>query len=187
MASHLQTLYAACVFIGAAGAASAAGAADSGYIGADYGMARYGGRAYVGYALGREPVFDTETTHYLELMGYSLGYYGEPYANYGQSAFRDFVRVNGVAINWATSTRISDKWSANTRVGVNVIHAKTYGAEGEQVRTWDNVSGLAGAGLAYAVDRHWTIRADVNYMPLKVRGNASPRTNGVTTGLDYKF
>ena len=186
MALKLHTLYAAAAALIAAGSAAAAGFMPD-YIGTDYGIARYGARVYAGYALGSEPLFGTETKHYLELMGYSLGYDGDLRQGSNNKLFRDFTRVNGVAFNWATSTRMSDKWSANTRIGVDVLHARTYKQEGEQVRSWDNVSGLASAGLAYAVDRHWDVRADMNYMPIKVSGNPNPRANALTTGLAYKF
>jgi opacity protein-like surface antigen len=180
MALKLHSLCAAC----AALLCATAGAADftPAYAGVDYGATRAGGRAYAGWTLGSEPIFDSEATHYFELMGFSLGYYGVARPDH-----QDYVRVNGLAFNWATSTRISGKWSAKTRIGVDVLHARIYGAEHEPVRTWDNVSGLAGAGLAYAVDRHWVIRGDVNYMPMKVSGDPNPRSNTVTTGLDYKF
>jgi opacity protein-like surface antigen len=181
MALKLRSLWAACAALLCAASAGAAGFTPS-YAGADYGVTRYGARAYAGWTLGSEPIFGTEATHYFELMGFSLGYYGAP-----TPTRQDFIRVNGLAFNWATSTRISQNWSAKTRIGVDVLHARIYGAERDPVRTWDNVSGLAGAGLAYAVDRHWVIRGDVNYMPLKVSGDPNPRSNTITTGLDYKF
>jgi opacity protein-like surface antigen len=188
MTLNRHSLRAACAAMAliAAGSAAAADLTPD-YVGADYGVARYGGRAYAGWKLGSEPIFGTETTHYLELMGFSLGYYTTPYNNGDSPAHRDFVRINGGAFNWATSTRISDTWSAKTRVGVDILHTKVYGPENEHARNWDDVSGLASAGLAYAVDRHWQIRADVNYMPLKVNGANNPRGNAITTGLDYKF
>ncbi|WP_353400011.1 hypothetical protein [Duganella hordei] len=156
------------------------------YVGIDYGIADKGGRIYGGYELGTVEVLGKDTLQGLELMGYSFGIYGEPYFLRSGDVRREYVRASGFAINWTVATKIAEKVTANSRLGVSFTHAKIWSVYGD-AQKWDSVAGVAGAGVAYAVDRKWTVRSDINYMPIQVTGDKKQITNGITAGVDYKF
>ncbi len=191
MPPTLQAMCAAVIALAAGGQACAADLTPT-YIGTDYGVARYAGRVYAGYAVGSSEILGQESTHYLELMGYTLGFYGKfacPYPAAPDDCRRDVVRAKGLALNWASATQISEHWTANTRIGVSLTHAKVYDAfdPNHGAKVWDSLDGVAGAGVAYSVAPHVSVRADVNYMPIKTNDDNKPRSNAVTTGVDYKF
>ncbi|WP_432381059.1 outer membrane beta-barrel protein [Duganella sp. P38] len=166
--------------IAVAGAASAAGQSPW-YVGADVGAQTgrsdgVSGRAYAGYELGSGLALRPAQTHAVELAVFSLGL-----DNHGTEA-----RAEGVAINWATLLKVSDKVSLSGRLGAH--YAWTTSRDGDGWRqTVDRPGVLAGVGLAYTLTPKLVLRTDLTYMPLQLNPNERAKAPTLTIGLRYGF
>jgi opacity protein-like surface antigen len=163
------------------------------YVGADLGLvSNYGqqhasGRIYGGYTVGSTiGAFNKEDVHAVELMAYSLSARSEKYAYLLSLEGRDQARATGFAVNWASSLKATDRWAVTSRLGIDYTHAKTYQPEGGST-SWNSVGWVAGLGTTYALDQHWKLTADWNYMPFKVGRRTRVDNSSLNAGVVYAF
>jgi len=164
----------------AAASASAAGQSPW-YVGADIGAQTsrndgVAGRAYAGYELGRGLAVDPEQRHALEVSVFTQGL-----TNHGKPA-----TATGVAVNWATILKVSEKFSVTGRLGADYAWATTHRSD-VWSQTYDKAGLFAGAGVAYTLTPQILIRADVTYMPLQISATEKSKVPTVTVGVRYGF
>jgi hypothetical protein len=191
------------IFLGAAtllvtGAASA-GEPGSIYIGASAGSNdaalgcvndtcharkhQLSGKAYVGYTPGNVQFADPNLRNAFEVMGYWAGASdgGYPTAIGGGNK----VRYRGIGVVDAMSYRI-DAVTLTGRLGIGYTWARIdYGPGMEQKR--EELGVVAGAGIAYALDTRWALRADLDQVPATTIIQAKKPLNLLTSGVSYRF
>jgi hypothetical protein len=174
----------------AAGAAAAQDASP-GYIGAAYAVgsnysvgceagdtchthANSGGKVYAGYTLGSNNFLGIDSTHAIEFGLYEIGHSREvtPYGYIDSSA-------GGATLTYASSLKLTDAWSIDTRIGASYAHTTSYVVDTVDHFSYaqnahDSFGVTGGLGLAYAINKHWSVTADVDYLPLKF-GSEGPR------------
>lgn len=203
MSPVLKTLCTGLIALLASGRAGAADAADAPppttpsavspvYMGADFGiggnfpMNNSSVRVYGGYTVGSTDTFGKQQDHAVELMGYSLGFKGDPHRFASGLVARDTIRATGFALSWASALKVSDDWSVNSRLGATYTHATVRDLYGHG-DSWNSVGVLASAGMAYAVTPKWKLAADVNYMPVKIGRDNTLDNTMLTAGLVHRF
>ena len=202
--SHTHRLFCAGLLALAAGAAAAQDASPV-YVGAAYAVgsnyslgceagdschthASSGGKLYAGYTLGSSSTFGIDSTHAIELGFYEVGHSREvtPYGYIDSSA-------SGATLTYASSVKLTDAWSLNARLGAGYAHATSYVVDtvdhSSYARNAHDAFGVTGGfGVAYAIDKHWSLNADMDYLPLKF-GSEGPRdhVNMMSVGAAYHF
>lgn len=147
-----------------------------------------GARLYAGYTLGSDIFWGMQSSHAVEFGLYEIGRTREvtPYG------YID-VSVSGATLTHASSLKINDALSFNTRLGVDYAHATSYLVDTVDHYSYHNGGhdylGLTGGlGVAYALDKHWSLTADVDYLPFKLgSGAAVNHVNMMSVGAAFHF
>ncbi len=129
--------------------------------------------------------FGIEQTHAVELMVFSLGLRTQPYDNYF-GVQRHHIPAEGVAVNWATSSKVSNDWALTSRLGADYAHTRTsnnYGGDSVQ----DSANVLAGVGASYALRPNLKLTTDLNYMPFKISRDNRVDNTLLTVGNAFQF
>lgn len=202
MLIHRTTL--ATLIVLASGIASAAAfAADSPfYIGASAGLrTNYGldcngasscdlhsnksGKLYAGYEFEAHQFAGYPAVSAVEVMAYAAdsanaGFHTATGIAQGAGKF------NGVGVGLRSATTINN-FSIITRVGLgHSIGKVNYAAGGSDSKSSNGL--LLGLGAAYALDKNWSLHADLDYFPkAKFSENQSSRVNMFSLGASYHF
>lgn len=190
MHHQLKALSAAMLAAASIGSAAAADTSPL-YVGADMGQATdlghgLSGRAYVGYNFGGNQAFGLEQVHSVELMAFSLGL-KRPVYDFLPGFGGDPVRSEGLAINWATVMKLNERWSINTRLGVDYAWTTTHYRYGSGHYTYERPGVLADVGIGYKLTPNLTWTANLGYMPVKIDQNDKAEHPVITTGLRFGF
>jgi len=147
-----------------------------------------GGKLYAGYTLESTTFFGMDSSHAIELGLFSLGHYREV-TNYG---YID-TNVKGITLTHASSLKLNDAWSFNTRLGGSYTSTKQNVndiADGTRYgyKAYDYFGLTGGVGMAYAIDKHWSVTADVDYLPFRLgSGGSVNHVKTMTVGVAYHF
>jgi len=149
-----------------------------------------GGKVYAGYTLGADTVFGMDISHAVEFGLFDLGRVREVMPGFGYMN----RSVSGATLTYASALRLSDAWSFDTRFGVAYVRSKSNFVDTEHGIAYDSDTHIkfgptGGLGLAYALDKHWALTADVDYMPVKfgVGESSSHHANTMSLGAAYHF
>lgn len=190
-------------------AAGGAAAADlsPGYVGASYNVvtsytlpctsgdecqktSHDGGKVYAGYTLGADTLFGLEDVHAIEFGLFDLGRVREVVPGFGYMK----RSVSGATLTYASALKLSDAWSFDTRLGVAYVRSQSNFVDTEHGIAYDSDTHIkfgptGGVGVAYALDKHWALTADVDYIPVKFGVNepASHHASSVAVGAAYHF
>lgn len=192
----------ASAFLGASGAAAAADLSP-GYLGVDVGYRNHynfdclsgspcernagaSTRVYGGYVLGQGEVFGLKDTRAIEVAAFSGGA--------AKGAFKDGTgvlsagrgKLSGVSVTFASATALSEDWAWTTRLGLVAEHGKVDYAAGGSDST-NTLAVTVGTGLSYAIDKHWALNADWNYLPARMGKAAKSNLNVFSVGAAYHF
>ncbi len=192
-------------------AGGAAGAADlsPGYVGVDLGLrnhysldclggnacdknANRSGKLYAGYTLGTGQLLGKTTVHAVELSVYNGGTATGAFKNGAGVLQQGEGKMSGVGVASAGSIKLSEDWAISTRLGVAYQRGKVsylnYAPNtsiGSDVKNHFALTG--GLGLAYALDKHWSLKADWNYMQVKLGKAERSNLNTFSVGAAYNF
>lgn len=187
----------------AASGAAAAADLSPGYLGLDIGWRNHynfdclsgspcernagaSTRVYGGYTLGESEGFGLQHTRAIELAVFTGGA--------AKGAFKDGAgalsagrgKLSGVSVVLATATKLSEDWAWTTRLGLVAEHGKVDYAAGGSDST-NTLAVTAGTGLSYAIDKHWALNADWNYLPARMGKAAKSNLNVFSVGAAYHF
>jgi outer membrane immunogenic protein len=205
MSSMLIRLSAALLAGAALLAAGAAGAADlsPGYIGADLGLrnhysldclggnacdknANRSGKLYAGYTLGSGQLLGMSSSHAVELSVFTGGTAKGAFKNGAGVLQQGEGKLAGFGVVNAGTLKLSEDWALNTRLGVVFQRGKVnYAAGGSDSK--NQLALTAGLGLAYALDKNWSLKADWNYQPVKFGKSGNTNLNTFSLGAAYHF
>ncbi|WGG50229.1 outer membrane protein [Rugamonas sp. DEMB1] len=192
-------------------AAGAAGAADlsPGYVGVDIGLrnhysldclagnacdknANRSGKLYAGYTLATGQLLGRDTTHAVELSVYNGGTATGAFKNGSGVLQQGEGKLAGVGVASAGSIKLNEEWALTTRLGVvyqrgkvNYLNYAPNTSVGSDVK--NQFALTAGWGLAYALDKNWSLKADWNYLPVKFGKAESSNLNTFSVGAAYHF
>lgn len=143
---------------------------------------RFSGKAYLGYTLSNVDLSGAHLSDALEVMAYSAGAADGAYAKFGGGG--DKVRFRGLGLVNALSYSV-DAFTVTGRLGIATTRTSLdYGAGGFQ--NADKTGVMGGIGLAYALNKRWTIKADLDQVPVSnLAGKKSLRL--MTVGAAYAF
>lgn len=184
-----------------------------GYVGGDIGVrnsykldcisglecdkkANRSGRIYAGYTLGSNEFLGKENIGSIEFSNFLIGSADGGIVNKDGVATQGRGKVKGVALVHSSAMKLGNDFSLVTRVGASYAHGTVdyattagkndYGRGGKDSR---NTFGLTyGVGMAYALDKNWSLNADWNYVPVKFSDKG--KNNGVnmfSLGAAYHF
>ena len=190
-----------------AGGGATAADLSPGYVGASYNVgtsytlpctggdecqtqAHSGGKVYAGYTLGADTLFGMDDIHAIEFGLFDFGRVREVMPGFGYMN----RSVSGATLTYASALKLSDAWSFDTRFGLAYVRSKSNFVDTEHGITYDSSTHIkfgptAGLGLAYALDKHWALTADADYLPIKF-GSGEPSSHHVNTislGAAYHF
>ncbi|MRX06744.1 outer membrane beta-barrel protein [Pseudoduganella sp. FT25W] len=186
----MKTLVAGLIALGVMGCASAADD-QPWYVGADAGLGgNYrqdggNGRVYVGYQLGTAQLFGMEFVNAAEAQLYKLNFRAD--VGRGGYTVRREVRVDGSALAWAPTLKVSDRVAVAGRVGVAYNHANVREQGSEYASTYTKVAPLASLGASYALSDNVRLRADVGYTQVKIGSKENVDHAMLSTGVSVGF
>lgn len=189
-----------------AGAAAGAAAAEvsPGYIGADLGLrnhysldclggaavcdknANRSGKLYAGYTLGSGEMLGMASSHAVELSVFTGGTAKGAFKNGDGVLQQGEGKLAGFGVVNAGSLKLSEDWTLRTRLGVVFQRGKVnYAAGGSDSK--NQLAATAGLGLAYALDKNWSLNADWNFQPVKFGKSGNTNLNTFSLGAAYHF
>ncbi|MES2116914.1 MAG: outer membrane beta-barrel protein [Pseudomonadota bacterium] len=202
MQPTVRAMLLAGALLGASGAAAAADLSP-GYLGLDIGWRNHynfdclGGspcernagastRVYGGYTLGEGELFGLKQTRAIELAVFTGGAAKGAFKNGAGVLSQGEGKLSGMSVTAASFNKLSEDWTWTTRLGLAYEHGKvSYAAGGS-----DSNNALlltAGLGLSYAIDRHWALNADWNYLPARLGKADKSNLNVFSVGAAYHF
>ncbi len=143
---------------------------------------RFSGKIYLGYALPGVDLQGARLTNAFEVMAYTAGANDGGYLKFGGGG--DKVRFRGIGLVDALSYKV-DAFTATGRLGISTTRTSLdYGAGGYQ--NADKTGLMVGAGLAYTLNKHWVLKADLDRVPVSdLAGKKSLKL--LTVGAGYSF
>ncbi|MBA5637239.1 outer membrane beta-barrel protein [Duganella sp. LX20W] len=192
----------ASAFLGASGAAAAADLSP-GYLGVDVGYRNHynfdclsgspcdrnagaSTRVYGGFVLGENEAFGLPHTRAVEVAAFTGGAVKGAFKDGSGALSPGKGKLSGVSAVLASATKLSEDWAWTTRLGLVAEHGKVdYTAGGSD--STNTLAVTAGTGLSYAIDKHWALNADWNYLPARMGKAAKSNLNVFSVGAAYHF
>ena len=168
-------------------------AAEDNYVGASIGAATHyrldctGAAACDRNANGSGKIYfgkQLDKTFGTELMGWKVGDAQGNVRNATGSVAAS-VHSQGVAVVGVAGTSF-DAVSVKARLGVGYARGFTDYAAGSGAAKSAFVP-VMGVGASYALDKQWSLNADLDRLPARVNGNTRVNANMVSLGASYKF
>lgn len=192
----------ASAFLGASGAAAAADLSP-GYLGVDVGYRNHynfdcvsgspcernagaSTRIYGGYALSETTAFGLPTTRAIEVAAFTGGAVKGAFKNGAGVLSPGEGKLSGVSVTSQSSSKLSENWAWTTRLGLVAEHGKVNYTAGGSDST-NTLAVTVGTGLSYALDSHWALNADWNYLPARMGKAAKSNLNVFSVGAAYHF
>jgi opacity protein-like surface antigen len=188
--------------LGVSGAAAAADLSP-GYLGLDLGYRNHynfdcvagspcernagaSTRVYGGYTLGETTALGLQTTRAVEVAAFTGGAVKGAFKDGAGALSAGRGKLSGVSVVLASSSKLSQDWAWTTRLGLVAEHGKVDYAAGGSDST-NTLAVTAGTGLSYAIDPHWALNADWNYLPAHMGKAAKSNLNVFSVGAAYHF
>ena len=169
-------------------------AAEDNYVGASIGAATHyrldctGSVACDRNANGSGKIYfgkQLDKTFGAEVMGWKLGDAQGNVKSAAGSLAAASVHSQGVAVVGVAGTSF-DAVSVKARLGVGYARGFTDVAAGSSSAKSAFVP-VMGVGASYALDKQWSLNADIDRLPARVNGNTRVNANMFSLGASYRF
>ena len=169
-------------------------AAEDNYVGASIGAATHyrldctGSVACDRNANGSGKIYfgkQLDKTFGAEVMGWKLGDAQGNVKNAAGSLAAASVHSQGVAVVGVAGTSF-EAVSVKARLGVGYARGFTDYTSGSGAAKSAFVP-VMGVGASYALDKQWSLNADLDRLPARVNGNTRVNANMFSLGASYKF
>ena len=169
-------------------------AAEDNYVGASIGAATHyrldctGSVACDRNANGSGKIYfgkQLDKTFGAEVMGWKLGDAQGNVKNAAGSLAAASVHSQGVAVVGVAGTSF-DAVSVKARLGVGYARGVADYTAGSGAAKSAFVP-VMGVGASYALDKQWSLNADLDRLPARVNGNTRVNANMFSLGASYKF